>query len=102
MPKFLVKSNILMGGKLYEAGSKIELSEEQAAEMPWAIEPAAPQKEEKQTPPAKAKFVARKDFQFRSEPVKAGDVLELTDEEATKLGPERVEASPPEPEQPKQ
>ena len=41
MPKFLVKSNILRGGKLYEPGAQIELSEKEAAEMPWAVEPMA-------------------------------------------------------------
>jgi len=38
MPKFLVKSNISKDGKLYEPGAKIELSEKEAAEMPWAVE----------------------------------------------------------------
>ncbi len=38
MPKFLVKSNIQKDGKLYEPGAKIELSDKEAAEMPWAVE----------------------------------------------------------------
>lgn len=53
MPKFLVKSNIQKDGKLYEAGSKIELSPEQAAEIPWAVEAIAAPKAEKPAPPEK-------------------------------------------------
>lgn len=37
MPKFKVKSPIQMGQR-YEPGSVIELSDEQAAAMPWAVE----------------------------------------------------------------
>lgn len=37
MPKFVVKSQILMGGKMFRPGEEIELSEEQATAMPWAV-----------------------------------------------------------------
>ncbi len=47
MPKYLVKSNIQKDGKLYEPGSKIELSEKEAAEMPWAVEAIPTPKEER-------------------------------------------------------
>ncbi len=44
--KYLVKSPILRNGKEFAAGDTIELSESQAAEMPWAVElaEAAPKK----------------------------------------------------------
>lgn len=45
MPKYIVKSPIAHDGKNYEVGSKIDLSEEQAEAMPWAVE-AVPEKKE--------------------------------------------------------
>ena len=39
MPKYIVKSPILHDGKKYEPGETIELSDERAAQMPWAVEP---------------------------------------------------------------
>lgn len=45
MPKFKVKSNIRRDGKLIEPGAIIELSEKEAAEMPWALEPLAKEKQ---------------------------------------------------------
>ena len=37
MPKYLVKTPIQMG-KQFEPGQTIQLSEQQAAAMPWAVE----------------------------------------------------------------
>lgn len=45
MPKFKVKTPILMGGKNYKAGSEIELDKEQAYELAGALEnPPKPEK----------------------------------------------------------
>ena len=48
MPKYQVKKNqtIRRDGKIHAAGSFIELEEEEAAEMPWAVELAKPKKDE--------------------------------------------------------
>lgn len=40
MPKFKTKSNVSFDGKEYPAGSSIELTKEQAATIPWAVENA--------------------------------------------------------------
>jgi len=37
--KFRVKTRIDHDGKVYRPGDTIELTDEQAAAMPWAIEP---------------------------------------------------------------
>jgi len=42
MAKFTVKSNILQGGKMFRPGDSIELTAEQAAQMPWAVSSEAP------------------------------------------------------------
>ncbi len=51
MAKYTVKTPIRKDGKLYEPGRRIELTEEEAAGMPWAVEPepkaAEPEKAEK-------------------------------------------------------
>lgn len=61
MPKYRVKSNIKAGGKNYAPGDIIELSDSQAAAMPWAVAPlsdpepaerVAPLEAEAPAPPA--------------------------------------------------
>ena len=93
MPNYLVKTAIQMG-KRFEPGDTIALSEEQAAAMPWAIE-ALPEP----APPARSAYIAVRTFQFHGDKVAEGQALELTAQEAEKLGPERVHLAPP-PEQP--
>jgi hypothetical protein len=98
MAKYMVKSPIQMGGRRYEPGETIELTGEQAAEMPWAVEAAAaPAEKPAEQSPAPGVYVAVKDFQFRGDKYAAGEALELTAEEAEKLGPERVAPAPNEP-----
>lgn len=45
---YLVKSAILMDGRFYKPGRKIELEPEQAALMPWAVEAIPEAKPEKE------------------------------------------------------
>jgi hypothetical protein len=45
MPKFRVRTPILMDGKRFEPGDMIELNEQLAGQMPWAVEPAPPEPE---------------------------------------------------------
>jgi hypothetical protein len=41
MPRFVCKSSVTHDGKEYLPGEVVELSEAQAAAMPWAVEPAS-------------------------------------------------------------
>jgi len=52
MPKYIVKSPILHDGKKYEPGETIELSDERAAQMPWAVEPVKEEEKPAAVPPA--------------------------------------------------
>lgn len=55
MPKYRVKSPVQHDGKGYDPGSTISLSEEQAASMPWAVEPLAAEKPAAEEKPDKEK-----------------------------------------------
>lgn len=56
MPKYPVKSSITHNHQEYLAGSVIELTEDQAKSMPWAVGEALP--EELPPPPLPPKKVA--------------------------------------------
>lgn len=55
--KYKVLNPVKLGGKLIAAGKTIELSEKQAAAMPWAVEPV--KAEAKPEPKSEAKPAAK-------------------------------------------
>lgn len=87
MPKYRVKSDINAGQ--YKPGDIIELSEAEAAAMPWAVAPleAEPQAlepaQEPHTPVLK-KYKVLAPFQYQGEKYQPGDMPELPDDEAAK------------------
>ncbi len=89
-------SHIGHNGKNYAPGDVIQLSEEQAAQMPWAVELATEKVEEQKDAqpadaPPKFRFRAVKNFHLNKDPIKQGQELELDMETAQDLGAERIE-----------
>lgn len=54
MARYMVTASLEHDGKPYAVGDTVELSEAQAAVMPWAVEPAPAPPEKKKPEPSKS------------------------------------------------